>query len=198
MFLFFDTETTGRPKSYSALHSNTENWPRMMQLGLQLYGDERNLIREYNILIRPPEGGFNIEPEAQRVHGITNEMCQEKGKPLLDVLLLFSGILNNSEYWIAHNFDFDRAIIGAESYRQFNKDIPYDQFAVHEICTMKKGIEICKLPKKNGRGYKWPKLQELHQELLNKGFEGAHDALSDVKATASCFWQMLDKRLIVV
>ncbi len=31
-YLFFDTETTGVPKDYKAPSSDTDNWPRMVQL----------------------------------------------------------------------------------------------------------------------------------------------------------------------
>ncbi len=42
-------------------------------------------------------------------------------------------------------------------------------------------------------GYKWPKLSELHFKLFNTGFEEAHNAAVDIKATAKCFWEL--KRL---
>jgi inhibitor of KinA sporulation pathway (predicted exonuclease) len=32
--------------------------------------------------------------------------------------------------------------------------------------------------------FKFPKLSELHQWLFGEDFEGAHDALNDVKATS--------------
>ena len=31
-YLFFDTETTGVPQDYKAPSSDTDNWPRMVQL----------------------------------------------------------------------------------------------------------------------------------------------------------------------
>ena len=39
-------------------------------------------------------------------------------------------------------------------------------------------------------GYKWPKLFELHQKLFGVGFEEAHDAGVDIRATAKCFWEL--------
>lgn len=37
---------------------------------------------------------------------------------------------------------------------------------------------------------KWPTLQELHTFLFGVGFEGAHDALVDVRACAKCYWEI--------
>lgn len=42
-------------------------------------------------------------------------------------------------------------------------------------------------------GFNGPILQELHNHLFNEDFDGAHDALADVKATARCFFEL--KRL---
>jgi len=39
-------------------------------------------------------------------------------------------------------------------------------------------------------GYKWPKLSELHYKLFRTGFDEAHDAAVDIKATAKCFWEL--------
>lgn len=37
MYLFFDTETTGLPGSWSAQATDLENWPRLVQLAWILH-----------------------------------------------------------------------------------------------------------------------------------------------------------------
>ena len=37
MYLIFDTETTGLPKNYNAPITDTDNWPRLVQLAWQLH-----------------------------------------------------------------------------------------------------------------------------------------------------------------
>lgn len=37
MILLFDTETTGKPKNYKAPSSDTENWPRLVQIAWEKY-----------------------------------------------------------------------------------------------------------------------------------------------------------------
>ena len=44
MFLIFDTETTGLPKDFSAPISDTQNWPRCIQLAWQLHNSLGELI----------------------------------------------------------------------------------------------------------------------------------------------------------
>ena len=44
MYLIFDTETTGLPKNWRAPISDTENWPRCVQLAWQVHDELGNLI----------------------------------------------------------------------------------------------------------------------------------------------------------
>ena len=49
MFLIFDTETTGLPRSYSAPLTDFDNWPRMVQVAWQLHDAQGNLINSNSI-----------------------------------------------------------------------------------------------------------------------------------------------------
>ena len=44
MYLVFDTETTGLPKNFNAPLSDSDNWPRMVQIAWQLHDEDGNLI----------------------------------------------------------------------------------------------------------------------------------------------------------
>ena len=50
MFLIFDTETTGLPRSYSAPLTDFDNWPRMVQVAWQLHDAQGNLINSNSII----------------------------------------------------------------------------------------------------------------------------------------------------
>lgn len=60
---------------------------------------------------------------------------------------------------------------------------------------MKATVSYCKIPNKYG-GYKWPKLQELHEKLFGYEFDDAHDALADIEATFKCYWKLRKLGLI--
>lgn len=188
-FLFFDTETTGLPRSWQAPVTALDNWPRMVQLAYMAYDRAGGLIASRDCLIKPQ--GFTIPAESARIHGITTERALKEGRELPDVLREFKALLDRARYLVAHNMSFDEKIVGAELLRNGMPDIPA---AAHRICTMHGTTEYCAIP--GMRGYKWPKLAELHQKLFNADFEGAHNAASDVAATAKCFWELKQREII--
>ena len=50
-FIFFDTETTGVPRDYKAPTTDTNNWPRMVQLGwILMDGDGKKLSQKDYIM----------------------------------------------------------------------------------------------------------------------------------------------------
>jgi DNA polymerase-3 subunit alpha len=57
MYLIFDTETTGLPKRWDAPITDTDNWPRCIQIAWQLH-DDRETHRTPGYLVKPD--GFNI------------------------------------------------------------------------------------------------------------------------------------------
>lgn len=190
MILFFDTETTGKAKDWNASLDNLDNWPRLVQLGFLLYDYNGNELGKGNYLIRP--NGFTIPNEATAVHGITTEMATKNGLPLELVNRIFYYLLKFSDCLVAHNFQYDAAVVGAEFIRG---TIPNILQQKRTICTMQASMDVCKLPGKYG-DYKWPSLKELHTHLFGHEFEGAHDAFSDIQATAKCFWELKSRGVI--
>jgi len=55
MYLIFDTETTGLPRNYNAPVTDTDNWPRCIQIAWQLHGEFGNLIENEDYLMMPNE-----------------------------------------------------------------------------------------------------------------------------------------------
>lgn len=190
MYLFFDTETTGLPKKWNAPLSNTDNWPRMVQLAWIMYNHSGEEVSRYNQIIKPE--GFVIPKEVERIHGISTKRAHLEGIPLRKALEDFSAALNNSKQVVAHNINFDENIIGAEFLR---KEVEHQLFNKPRICTKEISTDYCKLPSRRG-GYKWPTLSELHITLFNKDFDNAHNALHDVEACARCFFELKKKNVI--
>ena len=183
IYLFFDTETTGLPQNWKAPVSDTNNWPRIVQIAWVLSSQENGWLESKDFIIKPE--GFTIPKESSGVHGISTEQAYEEGKDLLDVLNEFGKDLQKSTRLVAHNISFDEKVLGAEFIR---KGVENDFFEKRRLCTMQKSTDYCKLP---GRyGYKWPTLSELHNILFGKDFEDAHNALGDVNATEKCFWEL--------
>jgi len=189
MYLFFDTETTGLPKNYKAPVEDLNNWPRLVQLAWLAFDNAGKEISQGNRIIRPE--GFIIPEQASNVHGITTERALAEGLDLAEVLHEFSSEIKNSKLVVAHNMSFDEKIIGAEFLR---KNVPHDLFDTLRLCTKEASTDYCAIP--GYYGNKWPTLSELHIKLFNEDFEGAHDALVDVRACANCFFKLTELGVI--
>lgn len=166
----------------------------MVQLACLLYTEEGVLKEEHNYLVKPK--GFSIPFAATKIHRITTERALAEGLALETVLNEFKVLLDQNPLLVAHNVNFDHAILGAEYYRQFQQDPLH---LVPKFCTMTNPevIRYCALPANSPRGgYKWPKLEELYYKLFRQELKGAHDALVDIQATARCFWEL--RRLGIV
>lgn len=189
-YLFFDTETTGIPNDYKAPCTNTDNWPRLVQLGWLLTNAEGCILSEGNHIVCPE--GFEIPKAASDVHGITTEFALANGKPLLDVIFAFGADLNQADCVVGHNLDYDLHIVGAEYVR-----LGYDSrimFARPTLCTMQATIQYCNIP--GPFGPKWPKLMELYTKLFNQEFDGAHDAMADIIATKDSFFELIRRGVV--
>ena len=186
MYLIFDTETTGLPQNFNAPLSDSDNWPRMVQIAWQLHDENGELIENQDYIIKPE--GYDIPFNATRIHGISTKMAQEQGRDLQEVLEEFSEVLKKTKVVAGHNIDFDYKIVGAELFR---KGIENTLEKTPSADTMELGTDFCQLSGgKNGR-YKSPKLEELYEKLYGKKFDEAHNAAADVNATAQVFFEMM-------
>lgn len=188
MYLVFDTETTGVPRNYRAPITDLQNWPRVIQLAWTLCDDDGTERAWAEHIIRPD--GFQIPLDAARVHGITTERARAEGIPLQTVLDLFAEVAEQADLLVAHNIAFDEKVLGAE-YLRAGRANALDGIRRH--CTMTSSVDLCRLP--GPYGYKWPRLAELHQTLFGSGFDGAHQAITDVRACARCYKELRHRGL---
>lgn len=179
-YLFFDTETTGFPPK-----------TRLVSIAWQIWNEEKLETKEYYV-IKPD--GFEIPYEAEKVHGISTEYAINNGVDLKMVIEKFYHDVDTVDTIVAHNYGFDENIVIGEYNRTgvlmnnlSNKNI---------IDTMKSSTNYVKLPTRNGRGYKWPKLDELYSFLFHTKFDNAHSANADVDATVECFFELKKRNVI--
>ena len=190
MYLIFDTETTGLPRSYNAPMSDLDNWPRLVQLAWQLHDARGKLLSNKNYIIRPE--GFTIPFNAEKVHGISTKRALEEGHDLKEILQIFREDVVQSTYLVGHNIGFDIHVVGSE-YLRGALVMPFEGMA--ELDTKDISTQFCALPGGKGGKYKWPTLTELHQKLFGEGFGDAHDAAYDVAATARCFFGLITQKI---
>jgi DNA polymerase-3 subunit epsilon len=181
MKLVFDTETTGLIKK--SLPLDHPDQPRIVQLGAILYSDAGEVRAELNLIIKPD--GWTIPKEAAAVHGITTEIAEQYGVPLAFALSLFNQLVKLADMVVAHNYDYDNPVVEGEFIR-LGKPCPLT--GKNNFCTMKAATDVVKEP--GSRGYKWPRLQTTHKFLFGSEFEGAHDAMADVRACGRVFFEL--------
>ncbi len=192
MYLIFDTETTGLPKRWDAPLSDSENWPRCIQIAWQIHDASGELIAHQDYLIQPT--GFTIPFDSEQVHGISTSLAEEQGVSLSEVLEDFQAAIKGVAYVVGHNISFDRNIMGAEFLRQGLED-PLEGKTVIDTCT-EETATLCKLAGGRGGKFKLPTLGELYVHLFQVQFEEAHNATADVESTARAFFELLRKNEI--
>ena len=99
---------------------------------------------------------------------------------------------------VAHNTNFDikKVLIG-----ELNKRNMIDAVStvndMRKVCTMKQSTNFCKLPKKKGVSYKWPKLTELYQQLFDSNPGGSlHDSRVDCRILEKCYTELVKVNVI--
>ncbi len=183
--MFFDTETTGK-YDFKAPHTAPQQ-PHLVQLAMILDDLEGDTIEEYETIIRT--GDVNIPVSAAAIHGITTAIANACGIDVGIALDKFDEFWEKSNRIVAHNVEFDIKVMKCAFHRKKREDL-FKMTPTY--CTMQESTDVLKLP---GRyGYKWPKLEEAYRVLVDvEGFEGAHNALNDVRACRKVYYAL--KRL---
>ncbi len=191
MFLIFDTETTGLPRNWNAPLTDSDNWPRCIQIAWQLHDAMGNMIEHEDYLIQPE--GFNIPFDAEKIHGISTELAQKEGIPLAEMMQKFSAVLEKTKFLVGQNVGFDLNIMGAEFLR-LNQVNVLPNFPVLDTCT-ETTAQLCQIPGGRYGKFKLPTLSELHAFLFDTSFAEAHNATADVEATTRCFFELVRRQI---
>lgn len=185
---YYDTETTGFPAKGGAPLSAQ---PFIVQLAAILVDDDKGEVASMNAIIKP--AGWTVPEDAAKIHGISTEKAERFGIPIASAMSMFSQLCRQAEQAVAHNDEFDVELIGFEIDRLAKPNVLLE---TPRFCTMKATTDICKLPGRYPGQFKWPKLIEAHQHFFSEGFDGAHDALVDVRACHRVHMHLLKNNLI--
>ena len=189
--LVLDTETTGFMRKELPAHHASQPW--VVQIGAQLFDDDtRRVVGEVNFIVDPRSVGGSLagNEEAGKIHGITNEMIDAYGVSYKVGIAAFNNLLKRADTIVAHNMPFDFGILCSCYERMEVNTGPLK--APRSECTVKLTKNILKLPGKY-KDFKWPNLMEAYTALVDPaGFDGAHDAMVDVRACAAVYWAVKD------
>ncbi len=175
-YLLIDTETSGL-FDFSKPADGLEQG-RLAQLAVILCesAPEFEITRKADFYVKP--NGWLMSPDASRVNGLTDEFLAEHGHDVRHVLDFYEKEILEGRTVVSFGAQFDCKVMRGEFRRASRGDL----FEItNNLCIMRIMTAICRIPQKNGRGLKWPKLEEAmaHFDLP---FEVTHRATNDVAA----------------
>lgn len=182
--LFVDTETSGLPKNWNASYAEVDQWPHIVQVAWVIYEKNGREIKSENHIIKALD--YNIHPHSQKIHGISESLTIEKGKDRKRVLKkIHQDIKNFKPLIVGHFMEFDSHMLSVGFRRVGLKNIMKNST---RFCTMTASSSYKRYPNSH-----YPKLDELYQSLFKRKMDNHHDALNDARATAACFFELLQK-----
>ncbi len=190
--LAYDTETTDLP--HKKLSRSDPRQPHIVQLAALLVDENGNELRSMNRLIKP-QGYTKINPKAQEAHGISFEQAMDTGIPRAEALEEFLALAGPCQMMVAHNKAFDLQLLDFAFIREFKQTSPTVK-SKKQFCTMEAWTPIIKIPPTEkmrfyGFGpYKNASLTECYVHCFGHEFEGAHDAMADVKAVRDILFKL--------
>lgn len=158
-YAFLDLETTGL---------NPEN-DQILEVGIILTDQDLTETGRYSWLIQAE----CVPKEISKLTGITNEMCQQDGLPLNDVIRKLFSLMKNRTV-VIHNASFDLAFLSKASEKY---GIEMEGFRT---------IDTIALAKRKYRRLNHYRLEDL-SEKLEISVQDRHRALSDSELTLKIF-----------
>nr|WP_262910385.1 3'-5' exonuclease [Pontibacter silvestris] len=182
--MFIDTETTGLPKEWNKPYSEEGNWPNSVQVAWTIYTKEGQEVKTENHFIKDKD--FKIEAASRKIHGITHDFLLKNGEDRNVVMARLSeDLLQYKPMVVGHFMLLDFHMLGADFYRAGMQN-PIKELPT--FCTMKATANYVFNPYQ-----KFLRLGDLYERLFGIPLEQQHDALVDAKATAKCFFRLLEK-----
>jgi len=192
MEFFFDVETSGFHKDGIEPTNPSQAWT--VQIGFILSTKDK-IYQECCAIFRPPFETCSIHPAAEKTHGISLDDCLTGGVSENSFFDYFANTHVLADTLVCHNWNFDKRFAYDMIFRMDCK-VEADLFIERvNCCTMLSSTDYCKLPGRWNKP-KWPKLEELHRHLFDEDFEGAHDALADVRATRRCYYELRERKVL--
>lgn len=184
--LIYDTETDSAKPTEATL----------LQLTAKLFeheDDKAHITTSGRLLIKPiatisviVDAGVDVPSGAFNVHGISRARTEEVGIDPKIVAETFAELFAITDLGVCHNANYDTKVMTKFLKEQGIDDI--DIFSKEAYCTMKTLKPVMRLTPKVYGDFKNPRLDEAHQYLFGRGFEGAHDSEADVDATTRVYF----------
>ena len=194
----FDVETTTGVPNFK-LPADHPDQPYICEVAALLMDGPGSVIGELDTLIKPD--GWLIDPETEGIHGISAEMCETRGRPIDEVLVDLTRLIDQADVIAGYSVDFDLKMFRGAC-RRAGMDDRYAVVKDKRFDVMRACKPLCKIPPtprmRQKKGFKMPKLVEAVEILLKRDHKGAHRAMADCRATAELYWYVNGEAIMKV
>lgn len=181
-YAVIDTEGSGLFDFTKA--ADAEGQPRLAELGMILLREDMTVKEEYRGLVKPD--GWVMSVDATKVNGLTTEYLLEHGKPVAEVLAVYTQAIKEGYAIVAFNAQHDCKTMRAELRRAGMDDL-FEQ--TKNICVMRKSAGI--IPRPDGKK-SWPSLAHC-RTFLKLSHDSAHRAGGDASDALAVFRYLLSQ-----
>lgn len=180
MICVYDLETTG-------LLSQNKTLPGIIQIAAILYDKDGNELSSFERRINPEVHFQEWEKKAIEVTGIGPDDINPDWPTFFSIFPDFADFVGQAKILAGYNITgYDDEVLFNNLCRYgFEKNFPWPR---HRIEVMR--LATVYNNKQGGKGFKYPKLEEIYKKLFDTGFAGAHDAMNDVRATGRVLFEL--------
>jgi DNA polymerase III epsilon subunit-like protein len=154
----------------------------ILQLAYMICDNKGNIIKKFNKYVK------NRLPtnDSTKIHGIDIHKIKTEGIDFREIINELVNDLSECEYVVGHNLQYDLTTI-LNDIRSYGINIIDNDNK--PILNIFKNIQSKDTMQMNGSKIK---LEALYEKLFGNKFDGAHDALNDVKATKEIYYKLLE------
>lgn len=191
--VILDCETTGIPPNKANYETDFMLFPHILSMSWKCIKDGQQ-SETFHYIVN--QEGRIVPPEATKINGITQEMCDQSKFNIFSVLIQFMMDCDGADYIVGYNLYFDTSIIKASVLRIISGGkTPMEMFdKITNLLHKDKRIDIMKTCHKLFGG-KWPKLSESYMKLFQENFN-AHCSKDDVDATYRIAIKLIELKII--
>lgn len=175
--LSFHSATTGMINYKTP--SEDPSQPHMVRLSAVLFNTSTQEVEQnLDVIVKPD--GWESEPGALAIHGITHEAALANGIPEEVALEMFLGLWKSADLRIAHSIAFDNRIIRI-ALKRYMPDL------ISDAVWKDKTQYYCTMHNAKGAGLPPNKLGDVYKHYTGRALSGVSDTMRDAKAALEIY-----------
>lgn len=190
-YLVIDCETNGLFDFKQP--ADAPGQPRLAHLAMIRLEDDGSESDRADIYVRPDGWTMPQGPKsAGEVNGLTDDFLRENGVDISFALKTYGDEIEAGRVIVAYNAQYDCKVMRGEFRRA---GLPDHFERTRNICVMRPMTGICRIPRANGSGIKFPNLGEAMAHFGHTLVD-AHNAMADAEGAAIIFRELMKRGLL--